>query len=297
MKNSAHHPQRMHATLKYELLLAYCLMSLLPILVGVYIASLFIKFPFDVSSTDLRTIGLVTACGLALSLLGLQVIQQLVRPIGEAAFAAQRIARGDLERVPDMKGGSQELEELSKSLRMISLNAKELLEKVDRLSMKDRLTGLHNATYIRERLDEEIQRALHYQRPCSFVYFIIDRFDLHAAERGEEAAEGLLRQVAVELKAALTEFDRAARLNRNEFALILPDKNKKKAIDIAESICRTINDSAALRASGSGKVLRIIAGISENPLDGASADQLFLKAHSRAREAGGSGSKPVEAFA
>lgn len=289
--------QTMHAKLRYKLLLAFCLMSILPILVGVYIASLFIQFPFEASGANLTTIGLVTACSLTLSFLGFQVTKQLVGPIVEATAVAQKIAQGDVEQAPEMKGGGEELEELSKSLRMISLNAKELLEKVDRLSMKDKLTGLHNATYIRERLNEEIQRASHYQRPCSFAYFIIDRFDIRVAEQGEAAAEDLLKQVAKTLQSVLTEFDRAARLNRNEFALILPDKNKKKAIEIVESICRSISESEVFRASGEGTGLRIFAGISENPLDGASAEQLFLKAQSRVRTAKGSGSKPVEAFA
>ncbi|MCG3176358.1 MAG: hypothetical protein MOGMAGMI_01307 [Candidatus Omnitrophica bacterium] len=283
--------QNMQSRLRYKLLLAFCLMSLLPILVGVYIASLFVKFPFEATSSNLTTIGLVTACSLTLSFLGLQVTKQLVTPIADATEAARRIASGQVDETPEIKGGSEEIEELSKSLRLISLNAKELLEKVERLSMKDKLTGLHNATYIRERLNEEIQRAGHYQRPCSFAVFSIDRLEVLAAEKGEAAVEDLLKRIARELEKPLSEFDRAARLGRNEFALILPDKNKKKAIEIVEGVCRGIAASDMF-----GSEMRVYAGISENPLDGASAEQLFLKAQSRVRTARGS-AKPVEAFA
>ena len=62
--------------------------------------------------------------------------------------------RVDLVEDVEVKGGTDELEELSRSLRVISKNAKELLDKVEKLSPRDKLTGLYNVSYIRERLDD-----------------------------------------------------------------------------------------------------------------------------------------------
>src|SRR3989338_2282330 len=83
--------------LKYKLLLAYCLMSIMPILVGVYTASLFIKYPFEASPLNLIVVSLVSIFSLALSFLGYQVTKQLTEPISNMSHMAKNIAQGNLD--------------------------------------------------------------------------------------------------------------------------------------------------------------------------------------------------------
>ena len=231
----------MPTKLKYKLLVSFCLMSLIPILAGVYSASLFIQFPFVMSAENMMAITFVLISSLAIALLGYLITRQIFHPIAGIATAAQSIARGKLDEAPNVEdAGSDELAELSRSLRMISLNARELLEKVEKLSLKDKLTGLYNAAYIRERLNEEIQRAIHYQHPCSFGLLNIDGFGRYVSKHGLEISDNALRSVAQIIEKHLSEFARAARISKDEFAVIFPDKNKKKAIQIAEEISKEI---------------------------------------------------------
>jgi diguanylate cyclase (GGDEF)-like protein len=205
-------------------------------------------------------------------------------PLVQVKEAAENIAAGRLEDEPQVVGATDEIQDLTQSLKKISRNAKELLEKVEKLSLKDKLTGLYNATYIRERLDEEIQRAIYYQRPCSFAYIMIKNYDEITAKSGEEASEGTLKMMAGVLNGQMSEFDRAARIGRGEFAIIFPDKNKKKCIELMEKIRQE-----------SPKDLSVCIGISENPIDGVDADSLYVKAQDRMKVAHRSG-KPLEAF-
>ena len=278
--------------LKYKMLVSFCLMSLLPILAGVYIASLFIRFPFEVNTTNLMVVSLVSIFSMALSFLGYVVTRQMISPISTVAAAAQKIAAGEFVEEAGVETGVDELEELSRSLRLISKNAKELLAKVDKLSPRDRLTGLYNASYIRERLDEEIQRAIHYQRPCAFAYFSITRLDEIEARRGNEVVEKLLIAAAETFNQHMHEFDRAARISRNEFVAIFPDKNKKRSIEIIEAIGLGLAD--IFRKNGEPDP-GLAVGVSENPLDGVQADALFIKAQDRMRTAR-SEKKLLEAF-
>lgn len=278
--------------LKYRLLVSFCLMSLLPILAGVYIASLFIRFPFEINAANLMTVSLVSVFSMMLSFLGYIVTRQMVHPIGEVSAAAHKIAAGEFVEDVEVKGGADELEELSRSLRLISKNAKELLDKVEKLSPRDKLTGLYNASYIRERLDEEIQRAIHYQRPCAFAYFSLGKLDEMQARRGNEAVEAFLIAAAETFNRHMQEFDRAARISRNEFVAIFPDKNKKKAIEVLELMGRQLNELS--RKNGEAD-LGLAVGVSENPLDGVKADELFIKAQDRMRAAR-AGRKLLEAF-
>ena len=51
-----------------------------------------------------------------------------------------------------------------------------LIKQTEKLAIKDKLTGLYNKQYIRSHLEDEIRRAIVYQRPCSFIIFNIDNF-------------------------------------------------------------------------------------------------------------------------
>ncbi len=284
----------MPTKIRYQLAVAFSLMSVLPLLVGLYVASLFIRWPFE--SNDLTLVSIIMGVSGFLAFLGYQITKQMVTPIAAVAATARKLADGRSVEVPAMKG-NDEIEELSKSLRTISLNARELLDRVEKLSLKDKLTGLHNASYIRERLNEEIERAIHFQRPCSFAYLSILNFDAHRNALGEAVAEKTLKDIADILRRHTAEFDRAARISNDEFAVILPDKNKKKAISILEAIRTDLAKAETFRSEPAEERLSLSIGLSENPLDGVSGQELFIKARDRAAEARRKGGDLIEAFA
>lgn len=288
----------MPTNLKYKFLATFCLTSLVPLLVGVYIASLFIKYPFNIDSTNLLSITLVLIFTFALSFLGYVITRQIHKPISHAAEVAKKIAAGHLEiENVSSRQGIDELDELSQSLRTISNNARELLDRVEKLSMKDKLTGLYNMTYLLERLNEEIQRAIHYQRPCSFAYFHIDNFLSYAERKGSKEADILLKNLASAILKELSEFDRAARVSANEFVIILPDRNKKHAIEYVEKLLKILHALPAIVADGKEEApVTIRAGISENPIDGVNADMLFAKAKNRMISLNRHGNNLIEAF-
>jgi len=152
----------------------------------------------------------------------------------------------------------------------------ELAKKAKSLAIRDDLTGLYNKKYIEARLDEEIKRAVFYQRPCSFIVFNVDDFTKFREESGELPTEKALVKIAAILKRHTTQIGRAARLASDEFALLLPEKNKKEAYKIAEEIKKDVENLNLER--GKGIRLTISGGVSENPLDGSTSDELMRKA-------------------
>ncbi len=152
-----------------------------------------------------------------------------------------------------------------------------LARKVEKLEIKDSLTGLYNETFIRDRLQEEIKSAIAYQRPCAFVILNIDNFQEFHKDFGALQAEGALKKVASLIKDSVTEIDRVARFGDNEFALVLPERNKRRAKEIAEEIRKKIAFSFNEEQDASRR-LTVSGGVSENPLDGINADELIVKA-------------------
>lgn len=150
------------------------------------------------------------------------------------------------------------------------------LKKSEELSIKDDLTDLYSKNYILSRLDEEIRRAIFYQRPCSFIVFNIDNFKSLRDSRGELAAEEVIKKVAKLLKDNMTPVGKAARIGGDEFAILLPEKNKKEAAYIAEDLRKRIETN---NFSRDGKVsITVSGGVSENPIDGSTQEELFRKA-------------------
>ena len=152
-----------------------------------------------------------------------------------------------------------------------------LLKQTGRLAVKDKLTGLYNEQYIRGRLEEEIKRAIVCQRPCSFIVFNIDNFKQFHTLYGEIETENALRKMALILSESADEIDKVARFGDDEFAMLLPEKNKKLAASTAEEIRRKI-EFAFSEEEVSARRLTVSGGLSENPIDGITAEELINKA-------------------
>ncbi len=161
----------------------------------------------------------------------------------------------------------------------IAVESERLTKKAKELSIKDELTGLYNEKYITVRLDEEIKRAILYQRPCSFVILQIDDFLLFRQGKGELAAEEAIKMIGKAIEVNVTEVDRVGRLNVGEFAVVMPEKNKKQASALAEVLRQRV-EAVGITAGGiyPRNVVTVSGGVSENPLDGETSGQLIKKA-------------------
>lgn len=154
-----------------------------------------------------------------------------------------------------------------------------LLKRTEELSITDDLTGLYNKKYITSRLEEEIKRAILFQRPCSFIIAHVDDFEGLHKSYDAILIEKALKKIAGMLRRNLTEIGKAARVGSGEFALLLPEVNKRGAVKMAEDI-RKVVEEAFSKPKGPEDIgrLTVSMGVSENPIDGSSADELIDKA-------------------
>jgi diguanylate cyclase (GGDEF)-like protein len=152
-----------------------------------------------------------------------------------------------------------------------------LMRKVESLEIKDALTGLYNESFIRNHLQEEIRRAIACQRPCAFILLAIDGFKNFEQNFGLLQAENALKRIGDLIKESVTEIDRVGRFGDDEFAFVLPEKNKRRAQGIAEDIRKKV-DFIYSAEEEANKKITINAGVSENPVDGIEAEKLIARA-------------------
>jgi diguanylate cyclase (GGDEF)-like protein len=189
------------------------------------------------------------------------------------------------------KGEDVELVKVFAKQITIAIESDMLSKRTEALSIKDDLTDLYNKKFILDRLGEEIKRSIFYQRPCSFLVFGVDGFDDFRSLHGELATEEALRKMAKVIKDNMNPIGKAARVAGDEFAVLLPEKNKKESFAIAEEIRKKVESVNFLKSGNAS--LTVSGGVSENPLDGATSDELFKKAGDLLREARRSGKNRV----
>lgn len=117
-------------------------------------------------------------------------------------------------------------------------------DRLQRESVTDPLTGLHNRRYFHERLCQEIARAERYETPLSLALIDVDRLKQINDTKGHDAGDVALCTVALALRQSCRKTDLVARFGGDEFALLAPATS---AVDTAELATRV---HAALREQG-----------------------------------------------
>ncbi|MBU1124552.1 MAG: diguanylate cyclase, partial [Candidatus Omnitrophica bacterium] len=207
----------------------------------------------------------------------LGIVYTLAVPIVVRGKVTAVLGLGDPKDKAEYRREDAELLNLLSKQIVIAIENDALLRRIEKLEIKDTLTGLYNESFIRSSLKEEIKRAITYQRPCALVLFDIDLFKDFADCYGSLQVEAVIKKIAVLLRNSVSEIDRVGKTGDDEFVLILPERNKRQALSIADEIRKKIEFSF-IDEPDAQKKLTISGGVSENPLDGVGVDELFSKA-------------------
>ncbi len=130
----------------------------------------------------------------------------------------------------------------------ISLQKSEL--RYRELANADALTGLANRRAFDERLEEEWHRAVAQAQPLALLLIDVDLFKSYNDIYGHVGGDECLRCIAKVIANTLQDkADIAARFGGEEFAVILPNTQLDKAMQVAESIREAV---AAMKVPHSG---------------------------------------------
>ena len=106
----------------------------------------------------------------------------------------------------------------------------------------DALTGLVNRPEFEHRLDEAISIARRGDATHVLCFLDLDRFKLVNDTSGHIAGDSMLREVAKILRDAVRDSDTVARLGGDEFGMLLVGCPLEKARQIADDVCRAVNN-------------------------------------------------------
>lgn len=169
--------------------------------------------------------------------------------------------------ISDSKENLEVLNLFSQNIALIWEHER-LSSKVESLEIRDGLTGLYNERMLSRRLDEEIRRAMIYQRPCSLLAVGIANYREYQKKAGSIEIEKLLKVIAQALKDFLRPIDIAGRISSNSLGAVLIENNRRKSQEVADKLKK------ALKKICKDEV-KLVFTVAESPINGANAKELM----------------------
>jgi diguanylate cyclase (GGDEF)-like protein len=144
------------------------------------------------------------------------------------------------------------------------------------LSKQDPLTGLSNRAIFEERLRQAILEGKRSGRKYALVFIDIDHFRRVNQELGPYFGDGLLKQLGRRLTEMLRESDSVARLEKDNFAILLGFDEDDRLSALVEKIYQTL--CQPYRVYGREVEISVSIGVAVYPNDAQDMDELAIKA-------------------
>jgi diguanylate cyclase (GGDEF)-like protein len=145
------------------------------------------------------------------------------------------------------------------------------LARLAMLSQTDDLTLLFNRRYLDDVLVREIDRARRYGHPLSVLMLDLDHFKRVNDSFGHAVGDEVLRQLGDRLRALSRLADVALRWGGEEFLILMPETDGRRAREVAERLRVGIGGMPYATASGDQFVTLSIGVASLRPGDDAGA--------------------------
>ena len=168
------------------------------------------------------------------------------------------------------------------------------------MAMRDDLTQLCNRRYFYERLQRDLEEARGFERPMGVLMLDVDGLKRINDSHGHKVGDAVLVAAAKLLRDYTRACDVPARIGGDEFAVILPEADKRGALAAARRITAALKHGVLCEESGVCVRLTVSVGIAGFPWGGddvdaimRSADESLYVAKEAAREPREEMSKPI----
>jgi len=150
-------------------------------------------------------------------------------------------------------------------------------ERLTHLANVDVLSGLPNRGRVRQLLGEALRGATSGNVPCAIMFLDLDGFKPVNDTFGHPKGDAVLRAVAKRLVDEVAANGTVGRMGGDEFAIVINDaQSRKKVEQLAERIIASIREPYMIDQTEIR--IGVSIGCAFGPIDGATVDDLILKA-------------------
>ena len=184
------------------------------------------------------------------------------------------VMRASASKPSSFTADDSRLLDIFSSLGAVTLKNILLFERMSDLATHDSLTGLFVNRAFQAKLAEAVEKSTFDKEPFSVILLDIDHFKRYNDEYGHSAGDLVLKNIALILKDALEAEDAPARYGGEEFAVLMPGRDKKKALKIAE-ILRSGIEKNVFTLRRTHRRVTASLGVASYPTDGRTKDELL----------------------
>ena len=160
-------------------------------------------------------------------------------------------------------------------LGALAIENAQLYERIEKLAIRDGLTGLYMKRYLNERMTAEVSRHLRNKKTLSFLMLDIDYFKKYNDTYGHTAGDIVLRGIGELLGVSFIEAgDIVCRYGGEEFCVLLTDCTKSVAKKKAEDFRQSV-ESAEFILRRKKTHVTVSIGIASLPKDGQTPEQII----------------------
>jgi len=150
-------------------------------------------------------------------------------------------------------------------------------ERLTHLANVDVLSGLPNRGRVRQLLGEALRAATTGNVPCAIMFLDLDGFKPVNDTFGHPKGDAVLRAVAKRLVDEVGPDGHVGRMGGDEFAIVITDAQSRKQVELlADRIINSIKESYLIDQTEIR--IGVSVGCAFGPIDGATVDDLILKA-------------------
>ncbi len=178
-------------------------------------------------------------------------------------------------------------------LGSVALENAQLFQRTKDLAIHDELTRLYTEGYFLDRLEEECKRGLRQDVVFSLLMLDIDHFKDYNDRFGHTSGDIVLKSLSNAITRQLKDLSPIiSRFGGEEFCIILPALDKKKAYKIADELRENISKGKIILRKQETHVT-VSIGLSSFPDDSTTSDELISKADKAMYEAKNKGRNQV----
>ena len=150
-------------------------------------------------------------------------------------------------------------------------------ERLTHLANVDVLSGLPNRGRVRQLLGEALRLSTTGNVPCAIMFLDLDGFKPVNDTFGHPKGDAVLRAVAKRLMDEVGSEGHVGRMGGDEFAIVIPDAQSRKLVEmLADRIIKSIKEPYMIDQTEIR--IGVSIGCAFGPIDGATVDDLILKA-------------------